>query len=58
MHVVRAAEAPTFSLPGFRFTGLTAPSRGASELCTWYLTAAGVQGSTEEGPIGTLPWAQ
>jgi mannose-6-phosphate isomerase-like protein (cupin superfamily) len=37
MSVVRAAEAPTFNLPGIRFVGLTAPSRGASEICTWHL---------------------
>ncbi len=37
MPVVRAAEAPTFNLPGIRFVGLTAPSRGASEICTWHL---------------------
>jgi mannose-6-phosphate isomerase-like protein (cupin superfamily) len=37
MPVTRAADAPTFTLPGFRFTGLTAPSRGASEICTWHL---------------------
>lgn len=37
MPVVRAANAPTFALDGFHFTGLTAPSRGASELCTWRL---------------------
>jgi mannose-6-phosphate isomerase-like protein (cupin superfamily) len=37
MTVVRAAEAPTFNLPGIRFVGLTAPSRGASEICTWHL---------------------
>ena len=37
MPVTRAAEAPTFTLPGIRFVGLTAPSRGASEICTWHL---------------------
>lgn len=37
MAVVRAAEAPTFTLPRVRFVGLTAPSRGASEICTWHL---------------------
>ncbi len=37
MAVVRMAEAPQFSIEGFRFTGLTSPSRGASELCTWRL---------------------
>jgi mannose-6-phosphate isomerase-like protein (cupin superfamily) len=37
MPVTRAAEAPTFTLPGFRFVSLTTPSRGASEICTWHL---------------------
>ncbi len=37
MPVIRAANAPTFTIDGFHFTGLTAPSRGASELCTWRL---------------------
>lgn len=37
MPVTRAADAPTFNLPGIRFTGLTAPSRGASEICSWHL---------------------
>src|SRR5260370_8845200 len=37
MPVVRTTTAPTFTVGGFHFTGLTAPSRGASELCTWRL---------------------
>ena len=37
MPVIRTATAPTFTVGGFHFTGLTAPSRGASELCTWRL---------------------
>lgn len=37
MPIVRAAEAPIFELPGTRFTGYTAPSRGATEICTWRL---------------------
>jgi quercetin dioxygenase-like cupin family protein len=37
MPVVRLHEAPHFSVEGFRFTGLTAPSRGASEISTWRL---------------------
>src|SRR4051812_33963476 len=40
MAIVRAAEAPVFELPGFQFNGLTAPSRGAHELCTWRLHVA------------------
>lgn len=37
MAVVRMAEAPQFGVEGFRFAGLTSPSRGASEVCTWRL---------------------
>ena len=32
---IAAAEAPTFNLPGTRFTGLAAPSRGARENAVW-----------------------
>ncbi|MEV4265863.1 cupin domain-containing protein [Kribbella sp. NPDC049584] len=38
MHVIRAAEAERFQLPGVEFTGLAAPSRGSAGLCTWKLT--------------------
>jgi len=38
MTVVRAAETPTFDLPGVRFAAYAAPSRGSSELCTWQIT--------------------
>jgi len=37
MPIIRAAEAPHFHLDGFHFLGYTAPSRGATELCTWQL---------------------
>ena len=37
MPVVRAHESPTFELPGVRFSGYAAPSRGSHELCTWRL---------------------
>ncbi|WBQ07374.1 cupin domain-containing protein [Kribbella sp. CA-293567] len=37
MPIIRAAEAPQFQLPGVRFTGLAAPSRGSNGLCTWRL---------------------
>src|SRR5262245_46723274 len=33
--LITAANAPTFSLPGIEFTGLAAPSRGASESAVW-----------------------
>lgn len=39
MSVIRSAEAPVFELPGFSIYALSAPSRGASELCTWRLRA-------------------
>jgi len=45
MSIIRAAEAPQFQLPGVRFTGLAAPSRGSEGLCTWRLTVdAGLRG--------------
>ena len=37
MAVVRISGAPHFAVEGFHFTGLTSPSRGASEICTWRL---------------------
>ena len=37
MAVVRMTDAPTFTVDGFHFVGLTAPSRGATELSTWRL---------------------
>ncbi len=40
MPVVREKDAPIFDLDGFHFHGLTAPSRGATELCTWRLDIA------------------
>jgi len=38
MHVIHAAEAERFQLPGVEFTALAAPSRGSAGLCTWKLT--------------------
>ena len=44
MHVIRGDNAPTFDLPGIRFTALAAPSRGSAQLCAWLLTVdPGVQ---------------
>jgi len=37
MHVTRGAEAPTFELPGIRFTSLAAPALGSPDLCVWLL---------------------
>lgn len=47
MTVIRAAEAPRFTLPGIEFTGLAAPSRGSGDLCTWRLTVEGAFVSPE-----------
>lgn len=35
MTIIRAAEAPTFALPGVRFFGLASPKRGARETSAW-----------------------
>ena len=40
MSIIRADQAPTFELPGVRFTAYAAPSRGSAELCTWQITVA------------------
>jgi mannose-6-phosphate isomerase-like protein (cupin superfamily) len=45
--VTRAGDAPVFQLPGLEFTGLAAPSRGSSGLCTWRLTLEPGQTSSE-----------
>lgn len=44
--VISAADAQTFDLPGIRFTGLAAPSRGATESAVWIV-------SIEPGTPGT-----
>ncbi|HET6153750.1 MAG TPA: cupin domain-containing protein [Marmoricola sp.] len=38
MHVIRAAGAESFDLPGVTFTALAAPSRGSAQLCAWLIT--------------------
>src|SRR5262245_64241048 len=38
MPVITSRDAPTFEVPGVRFTGLAAPSRGASENSVWTIT--------------------
>jgi mannose-6-phosphate isomerase-like protein (cupin superfamily) len=40
MHVIKLADAPSFELPGVRFTGMAAPSRGSAGLCTWRIAVA------------------
>jgi len=40
MPLIAATDAPIYDLPGVRFTGLAAPSRGASENCVWLVTIA------------------
>jgi mannose-6-phosphate isomerase-like protein (cupin superfamily) len=38
--LIAAAAAPMFTLPGIEFTGLAAPSRGASESSVWIVRIA------------------
>ena len=38
MHLIRGHEAPTFELPGVRFTSLAAPALGSAETCVWQVT--------------------
>ena len=38
---ISAADAPTFNLHGTEFTGLAAPSRGATENAVWRVRVAG-----------------
>ncbi|MET8774453.1 cupin domain-containing protein [Nocardia sp. NPDC004654] len=40
MHVIKAAEAQRFELPGVEFSAMAAPSRGSADVCTWRLTVA------------------
>ena len=35
MNVVRSTSAPTFEIPGVRFTSLASPSLGSRETCVW-----------------------
>lgn len=49
MPTIRAAEAPAFDVPGFHFTGYTAPSRGATEICSWRL-------QIEPGALSEVHW--
>lgn len=38
--LIRADDAPTFALPGISFTGLAAPSRGATDSSVWFVEIA------------------
>jgi mannose-6-phosphate isomerase-like protein (cupin superfamily) len=38
MPIIHAAAAPSFSIENATFTGLAAPSRGATETCAWRVT--------------------
>jgi mannose-6-phosphate isomerase-like protein (cupin superfamily) len=38
--VIRGGDAPQFEIPGVRFVGLAAPSRGSAGLSTWRITVA------------------
>ena len=40
MHIITAASAPRFDLPGVEFTGYAAPSRGSGGLCAWKIAVA------------------
>ncbi|MGW5686346.1 cupin domain-containing protein [Nonomuraea sp. NPDC003754] len=40
MPIVSGADAPVYTIGTTRFTGLAAPSRGASETCVWRTTVA------------------
>ncbi|MBI3791093.1 MAG: cupin domain-containing protein [Gemmatimonadetes bacterium] len=40
MPTIPAASAPRFALPGAQFTGLAAPSRGATETAAWIVEVA------------------
>ncbi|GAB1642128.1 cupin domain-containing protein [Krasilnikovia sp. MM14-A1259] len=40
MHIIRAAQAQRFEVPGVEFTALAAPSRGSADICTWLITVA------------------
>ncbi|MCA9589571.1 MAG: cupin domain-containing protein, partial [Myxococcales bacterium] len=35
MPIISSQDAPTFDIPGVRFIGLAAPSRGATENAVW-----------------------
>lgn len=50
MPVTRSADAPTWDLPGTRFTGLVSPSRGASaDTAVWRVTLEpGTQSATHQ----------
>lgn len=38
MPIIRAADAPVFTMGHAEFTGHAAPSRGSREICTWRTT--------------------
>jgi quercetin dioxygenase-like cupin family protein len=47
--VISGADAPIFNLPGIEFTGLAAPSRGATESCVWIVSIEpGTPGTTHQ----------
>jgi len=55
MTLIKAADAPTFSLPGLHVTGLASPSRGATETSAWRIelppTADGTAHSVDREEI-------
>jgi len=38
--IIRATDAPIFTVPGFSIRGLASPARGSKELSSWRLEAA------------------
>lgn len=40
MTLIKAADAPTFTIPGVTVTGLASPSRGARETSAWRVVVA------------------
>lgn len=40
MNLIRKAEAPVFTRPGLKVTGLASPKRGATENCVWRISLA------------------
>lgn len=40
MPIIKSADAPEFDLPGLKFIGLAAPSRGSTENAAWRISLA------------------
>jgi mannose-6-phosphate isomerase-like protein (cupin superfamily) len=46
--ILRAVDAPRFTIPGVTFVGMASPSRGSVQLCTWKIIVA--PGHESDGP--------